>query len=64
MSATGAYFIGIGIGCVLTLCGSALWKAAAYKEQQHLQREAARRRYRLEQRIQAHETNRDHDSYR
>lgn len=64
MGATAAYFFGMFLGCVLTIAGSALWKAAAYKEQQHLQREAAKRRYRLEQRMQAHETNRDHDRHR
>jgi hypothetical protein len=64
MSATAAYFFGIFLGCVLTLGFSALWKAAEYKERQHLQREAAKRRYRLEQRMNAredsHRTNR-HD---
>jgi hypothetical protein len=61
MNATGAYFVGIFIGCVLTVCGSALWKAAEYKERQHLQREAAKRRYRLEQRMNQRETNHRHD---
>lgn len=58
MSATGAYFVGIGIGAVLALCGQALWRAAEYKERQHLQREAAKRRYRLEQRMNKRDQNR------
>jgi hypothetical protein len=51
MSATAAYFSGIFIGCVLTVGFTALWKALSNAETERLQREAAKRRYRLEQRM-------------
>jgi hypothetical protein len=64
MSATAAFFSGIVWGCVLTIGMSALWKALDNAEKERLQREAAKRRYRLEQRMNAredsHRTNR-HD---
>ena len=64
MSVTAAYFAGIFIGCVLTVGFTALWKAYKNAETERLKREAAQRRYRLEQRIKArenaHRTNR-HD---
>jgi hypothetical protein len=55
MSATGAYFLGIFMGCVLTIGFTALYKALDTAENNRLQREAAKRRYRLEQRINARE---------
>jgi hypothetical protein len=61
MNATGAYFAGIFIGCVLTVGFTALWKALSNAETERLQREAAQRRYRLEQRIKDRETNHRHD---
>ena len=64
MDATAAYFAGIFIGCVLTVGFTALWKTLSRAEADRLQREAAKRRYRLEQRMNAredsHRTNR-HD---
>jgi hypothetical protein len=64
MDATAAYFAGIFIGCVLTVGFTALWKALSRAEADRLQREAAKRRYRLEQRMNdredSHRTNR-HD---
>jgi hypothetical protein len=53
MSATGAYFFGIFLGCVFTIGFTALWKALCQAEANQLQREAAKRRYRLEQRMRA-----------
>ena len=55
MGATAAYFSGIFIGCVLTVGFTSLWKALTNAEKERLQREAAKRRYRLEQRINARE---------
>ena len=55
MSATAAFFAGIVWGCVLTIGMSALWKALDTAETNRLQREAAKRRYRLEQRMNARE---------
>jgi ABC-type nickel/cobalt efflux system permease component RcnA len=55
MSATAAYFAGIFIGCVLTAGFTALWKALSTAETERLKREAAQRRYRLEQRIKDRE---------
>jgi hypothetical protein len=64
MGATSAYFFGMFLGCVFTLGFTALWKALCQAEANQLQREAAKRRYRLEQRMNAredsHRTNR-HD---
>jgi hypothetical protein len=64
MSATAAYFAGIFIGSVFTFAGTALWHALEKAEEERLQREATKRRYRLEQRMNArensHRTNR-HD---
>ena len=61
MGATAAYFSGIFIGCVLTVGFTALWKALSNAETERLQREAAQRRYRLEQRIKDREnTHRTH----
>lgn len=57
MSATGAYFVGIGIGAVLALCGQALWQVAKKMEEDKLQKKAAIRRYRLEQRIKQRDQN-------
>ena len=57
MGATGAYFVGVFLGCVLTLGSTALWKALNEVEKNRLQKEAAKRRYRLEQRIIARDEN-------
>ena len=58
LNATGAYFLGIFLGCVFTLGFTALWKAACKAEENRLQREAAVRRYRLEQRMKQRDENR------
>jgi hypothetical protein len=58
MSATAAYFFGIFLGSVLTVGFTALWKVACKAEENRLQREAAVRRYRLEQRMKQRDENR------
>jgi hypothetical protein len=58
MGATAAYFFGIFLGCVITVGFTALWRALDRKEIEQLQREAARRRYRLEQRMKQRDENR------
>jgi uncharacterized membrane-anchored protein YhcB (DUF1043 family) len=57
MNATAAYFVGIAIGAVIALIGQALWQAADKAEQKKLQKQAAIRRYRLEQRIHQRDQN-------
>jgi hypothetical protein len=63
MSATAAYFSGIFIGCGITIGFTAMWKALSRAETDRLQREAAQRRYRLEQRINARENSRRSNSH-
>lgn len=58
MGATAAYFFGIFLGCVFTVIGQALWRAACRQEEKKLQRQAAIRRYRLEQRMKQRDENR------
>ncbi len=57
MSATAAYFCGLAIGAVIALIGQALWQALDKAEQKQLQKQAAIRRYRLEQRIRERDQN-------
>ena len=58
MGATAAYFFGIFLGSVLTVGFTALWKVVCKAEDNRLQREAAVRRYRLEQRMKQRDENR------
>jgi hypothetical protein len=58
MGATAAYFFGIFLGSVLTIGVTALWKVSCKAEENRLQREAAMRRYCLEQRIKQRDENR------
>lgn len=58
MSATGAYFVGIFLGAVSALGMQALWQAAKQAEARKLQKHAAIRRYRLEQRMKQRDENR------
>jgi hypothetical protein len=57
MSATAAYFAGIFIGGVCTAGFTALWRVLCKAEENRLQREAAVRRYRLEQRMKQRDEN-------